>query len=177
MKKFLVFLMIGILTFLLIGCEDKKQEDNKSSNNTVISNDSNLSSEESLGITSYKEPLFKEKAGYDVVKADSLSNVKYNGIMLMEDGSSQLDLEFEDGKQATLLVKKVADYIDEQDYSNLKIGDYEVKYKTDLDNFSRYLWTKDNTFYVFTTANTNNFSNDDILKIIEGFSLNVGENY
>lgn len=174
MKKVIVIvaviLIIVVLAICLVKC-------NNNGEGGVVGPNGGGSTVERGASVAYDKPEFDEVAGYKVVKSDRLSYIKYDGIHLLDNANGQLDLSFEDGRKATLLVKKSEEYIDEFEVSNIKIGDYEVKLLEGLDNINRYYWTKNNVNYVFSFNKSANFSNDEILGIINGFSIEVGENY
>ncbi len=177
MKKVLALIIVLTFAIVLVACEDDSDNSQPNVNNPNNYTTSNNEANDELGIRVYRDADFMEVAGYKVIKDNSISDIKYNNILLNADGNSQLDLQLADGKLATLLVKKVADYVDDEQAEHIAIGDYEVRLVKGIDNINTYYWNKDDTSYVLSVSNKSDFSNDELLKIINGFSINAGDNY
>ncbi len=188
MKKILLLVIICLGAFLLFACGD----DNNNNNNTQTPNNTNVSApvvnntpvapekvrdQFADGPLDYKDTDFTDVAGYAVEKSDKLSNITYDTIFLLDESTSQLDLKFGDGRIATLLVKKTEQYVNEEDANNLKIGDYEVKKMVGIDGIVSYYWNKEDASYHLSHRGSDTFSEEDILNVIEGFSIKPGENY
>ena len=177
MKKVIVIiaivLILCILAVVLVKCNNGNNGD---TNGGTANKGQSQVSDNSISKT-FDKPDFKDEAGYSVVKSDSLSKIKYDGIQLLDGANGQLDLTLDGDKKATLLIKKSEDYIDEEGVKNIKIGDYEVKLSEGLDSIDRYYWKKDKVNYVLSFNKNTGLSDEEILKIIEGFSIEVGENY
>ena len=91
MKKIALFAMILTISILLVACGEKtKVQDTKDS--TPINSIDNSGDSQGIGYTSYKKPDFTEKAGFEVYKDESLSNVNYDGIRLVDEAKGELDL-------------------------------------------------------------------------------------
>lgn len=171
MKRILSVLFICVMVLLLVACEikDKEKTDSKL--------DNGVTKTDVEGVLQYKEPNFMKDAGFEVVKSDSLSDLAYDTILLTDNSTAQLDFAFSDGRLATLLIKKTEDYLNEKEFENIKVGDFEVKKRTEIDNITHYYWTKEYTFYVLSIPADTELSDADLQRIIEGFSINVGDNY
>ncbi len=174
MKKLLLVLVVCLVACLLFACEKEENKQSTSTNNPSTVNE--VVTEKEYGVVEYKEPNFNDRAGYEVVKDKSLSDVSYDSIFLLDGETSQLDLKYKDGRIATLTVGKSEGYIDE-DAQSLTISGKEVKFIKGTDGINKYYWEKDNSFYTLSVLDEQNFGEADLAKVIDGFSINAGENY
>lgn len=172
MKKLTLFVVLCICLAFFTACKNNDSQNPNDGQVDVTSNDGGLTTE-------YKKPDFTQSAGYEVVKDNSLSNVSYNGVHLIDNQKSQLDLEFSDGRKAILTVTGSEYFVDEEEATNFAVlnDTIEVSKIEGLDNTNHYYWTKEDTYYSLITESVNDFSKEDIEKLVAGFSIKAGENY
>jgi hypothetical protein len=182
MKKVLLIAIICLSAIMLFACNnDQKVNDTPNITNNGSTSTNAQKGQEPLEKeytpTEYNSANLNDRAGFEVVKTDKLSNISYDKVFLIEGENAQLDLKFDDGRIATLVVKKTQEYIDEEEVQNLSLGGYEVKYSKSLDGMNHYYWIKDNTAYSLIFSSSTIISNEEITSIIENFSIKPGDNY
>ena len=175
MKKVLLVIAICVAACMLFACgkDDTKQNPSsvQSNNGSDVGQD-----EKEFGVVEYDTPDFTKSAGYEVVKSKELSSVSYDTIFLLDGENSQLDLKLDDGRIATLLISKSERFIDEDAQTKSIVG-FDVAFIKGTDGINTYTWNKDNNSYMLSVLDEQNFTDADVAKIIEGFSVKAGENY
>ncbi len=177
MKKILLIATLLLISIIAISCNNN---DNKTGvqNNGNSSNVNTPSSSTQSDVTKdYNEPKFMEEQGYNVTKDTSLQDITYDNIRISDEGRAELDLNFKDGKKATLMIYKQDVIIDEEEATNFNVENIEVFNILGGDGFKNYYWKKDYKTYRLIVTGDTVLSNDEVGKIIKGFNVEVGENY
>ena len=154
---------------------------NNGGNNTVVNNNTEGDKEEEQkpvnpfedGYISYEEPDFTDVTDFKVESSNDVKDVKFDAIMLHDYGSAQLDLKFDKDRVGTLSVSNSEIAGDLEDATVKNIADVEVSYVVGIDQIKHYYWEKDEMYFSFATKG--DFSEEEISKIIKGYSVDVGE--
>ena len=170
MKKFLLIVLIVSLAVFLLACEDKTK--NQSGDTKTIEKVETIK-ETFVGTAEYKEADFTDRTDFKVVKSQESSDIEYDSIFLHGMNSAQLDLKFKDGKVGSLMVSKVEMQIPSDEVATFSIAGVEVSKYTGIDGFKHDVWTKNNSYYDFSSLE--DFSDEELTKIINGYSIEVGE--
>ncbi len=163
MKKILLVMLI--LSFVLCACEDKK------SDNDVTNNVNNI---EQTDNNEYKNPDFTDKTDFKINTSSDIEDIYFDKIVLHDESNAQLDLKFSQDRVGSLFVTKQEIDFDEDEISTFSIGGEEVSYYKAIDDMNHYIWSKDNFYFEFTSINE--FTNEEIAKIVKGYSAQVGAN-
>ena len=162
MKK--ILLVIVILAVMLCACENKK-------NNDVTNNGDNTETNKNV---EYKNPDFTDRTDFKINTSSEANDISYDKIILHDEGNAQLDLKLSNGNMASLNVTKQEIIFDDDETSTFSIGGQEVMYYLAIDGMSHYAWSKDN-FY-FELISREDLDNDEIAKVVKGYSAQVGAN-
>ena len=153
---------------------------NNGGNNTVIDNKTNNEGDEEKvenpfedGYISYEKPDFTDVTDFKVETSNEVKDVKFDAIMLHDYGSAQLDLKFDKDRVGTLSVSNTDNTTVSDDAAVKSIADTEVTYVVGIDQIKHYYWVKNEMYFSFATKG--DFTDDEIAKIIKGYSVDVGE--
>jgi hypothetical protein len=125
------------------------------------------------GYISYKEPDFTDVTDFKVETSNDVKDVAFDAIMLHDYGSAQLDLKFDKDRVGTLSVSNTDNSNSSEEATVKDIADTEVSYVEGIDQIKHYYWEKDGMYFSFATKG--DFSDEELAKIIKGYSVNVGE--
>ena len=113
MKKNLILVAL-VLTLCLVGCNNNKQNTNNNENlnnnvqqdQTTNQNTQDNESEEKddTPVVVYDSLDFSEKAGFKVVLGEALNDVECTSIFLINNTTTQFNLNFPDNVKGTLLI-------------------------------------------------------------------------
>ena len=87
--------------------------------------------------------------------------------------NAQLDLKFKDGKVGSLMVSKTGISIPTEEVAVFSIAGVEVTEYSSIDGFKHYVWEKNNSYFDFSSLEE--FSDEEITKVINGYSIEIGE--
>ena len=175
MKKLLLIIMIISLSLVLFACKDKKSNEPVIGNeNTEIAQTDEEGKEEYFsGTVEYENTDFTDRTDFKVNKDESLSNVEYDRIFLLSRDMAQLDLKFDNGKLGTLMVLTAGEAYAEEGATSKSIMGVDVTYYEAIDGIKHYSWVKNETGYEFVSEEE--FSDEELSKIIAGYSIETGE--
>ena len=150
MKKLLLCSTL-IISLFLVGCNDTTDNNNNNNNNISKPNSNQTSQNTDTGIVTSESTDFSKTAGFKVNLSNSLKDVKYDSVFLINNSIVQLDLTFPDKSIGTLLVdSNNSSYLLDGD-DVIFIDNVKVTIQTGADGIISYEWQKDNTSYVFST--------------------------
>lgn len=173
MKKLLLVLLVICISISLIACEKKKSNEpgpNGIESPTVQTGEEGEYIE---GEVEYAKPDFTDRTDFKVEQSSELSNVSYDRIFLQSKERAQIDLMFSNNRVGSLVVSKIESIITDSSATTSSIGGVEVTYWKAIDQMKHYCWEKDNFYYELSTMD--DFSEDELAKIVNGYSAEVGE--
>jgi len=169
MKK--ILLVMVILSMVLCACNEKKTNDVEVTNNETQKNEE-IESNEPVKDIEYTKPDFTDNTDFKINTSSEVDEVSFEKIVLHDESNAQLDLGFPDDKVGTLIVSKQEIIFDEEEASTFSIGNEEVSRYKAVDGMNHYIWKKDN-FY-FELISESEFSDEEIAKVVVGYSAQVG---
>ena len=173
MKK-LLLCSFFVLALCLTGCNNNTTKDNTNNNNQSQNQNQNQdqTSQENSNTVIYDSPDFSKTAGFKIVLDDSLKDVKYDSIFLINDSIAQLDLEFPDKTIGTILVDPTESSHLFNPSDAVFVGDTKVSIEIGADGIILYEWQKDNYTFVYHTKN--DLKDSDVLKnLVNGISVEI----
>ena len=175
MKKLLLIIMIISLSLVLFACKEKKSNEPVIGNeNTGIAQADEEGKEEYFsGTVEYENTDFTDRTDFKVNKDDNMSNANYDRIFLLDRDTAQLDLKFDNGKIGTLMVQNTSEPYAEEGATSKNIMGVEVTYYEAIDGIKHYSWKKNETCFEFVSDSE--FSDEELSKIISGYSVEMGE--
>ena len=173
MKRLLLVLLVASISIMLIACDNKKQP--KPGPGGIESDNVQVdeTGEYLGGEVEYANPDFTDRTDFKVDKSAELSNVSYDRIFLQSKERAQLDLMFSNDRVGSLVVSKIEAIITDSLAVTESIGGVEVTHWKAIDQMKHYNWEKDNFYFEFSTMD--DFSDEELAKIFNGYSVEVGE--
>ncbi len=165
MKKLL--LVMAILSIMLCACKDKTVVDD-------VTNNTQDTETTSVKNVEYNTPDFTDKSDFKINTSSDADGISFERIVWQDESNAQLDLELSGGKMASLKVTMQEVVIDEEEVSTFSVGGQEVTRYKAIDGLSHYIWSKDNFYFELTSSE--DIKDDDLEKIVKGYSAQVGAN-
>ena len=179
MKKNLILVAL-VLTLCLVGCNNNKQNTNNNENlnnnvqqdQTTNQNTQDNESEEKddTPVVVYDSLDFSEKAGFKVVLGEALNDVECTSIFLINNTTTQFNLNFPDNVKGTLLIDPTnSSHLFSPD-DETTIGETKVSIETGAGGILVYEWKKENYTYVFSTS-ADLKDSDKLSNLVNGVSI------
>ena len=163
-----LFATIGIIKLL------KNSKTSQVSGDTISISDEERVLEESRTIIQNTTD-FTDRSGFEVVKSDDLSDVKYGTIYSQTINKAQINFTYEN-KDFTLFVSKMPLYtsVSGDNSKGQLLDGIETTLLIGDDGIMNYYYQKGNIYYQLSTSDS--VENSTIARLIKGFDTKIGEN-